>query len=52
MKQLVEAAYDYATQKTNFRKEVLKEVEGDYSDLNGVCINSFNYQDIEEKFNS
>lgn len=27
-------------------------VEGDYSDLNGVCINSFNYQDIEEKFNS
>lgn len=30
MKQeIVEAAYDYATQKTKFRKEVLKEVDAD-----------------------
>lgn len=29
MKHLVEAAYDYATQKTKFRKEVLKEVDDD-----------------------
>lgn len=29
MQQLVEAAYEYATQKTKFRKEVLKEVDDD-----------------------
>lgn len=43
MKQtLEEAAYDYATQKTNFRKDVLKEVDADdYVCRHSDCMEDF-----------
>lgn len=43
MKQTVEeAAYDYATQKTKFRKEVLKEVDADnYVSRHADCMEDF-----------
>ena len=43
MKQTVEeAAYDYATHKTDFRKDVLKEVDGyDYPPRKSDCAEDF-----------
>ena len=43
MKQTVEeAAYDYATHKTDFRKDVLKEVDGyDYPSRKSDCAEDF-----------
>lgn len=43
MKQTVEeATYDYATQKTKFRKEVLKEVDADnYVSRHSDCMEDF-----------
>lgn len=43
MKQsIVEAAYDYATEKTKFRKEVLKEVDADnYVPRHADCMEDF-----------
>lgn len=43
MKQsIVEAAYDYATEKTKFRKEVLKEVDADnYVSRHADCMEDF-----------
>lgn len=42
MKHLVEAAYDYATQKTKFRKEVLKEADDDnYVSRHADCMEDF-----------
>lgn len=43
MKQSIEeVAYDYATQKTKFRKEVLKEVDADnYVSRHSDCMEDF-----------
>lgn len=43
MKQsIVEAAYDYATEKTKFRKDVLKEVDADnYVSRRSDCMKDF-----------
>ena len=43
MKQSIEeVAYDYATQKTKFRKEVLKEVDADnYVSRHADCMEDF-----------
>lgn len=43
MKQSIEeVAYDYATQKTKFRKEVLKEIDADnYVSRHSDCMEDF-----------
>ena len=45
MKQsIIEEAYDYATEKTKFRKEVLKEVDADnYVSRHSDCMEDFQF---------